>query len=81
MIKNALAMVSLPGEMGKAQREEVNQVIDGSGGTHNFVILFKGVLGRTDYRALYRFEETEGHAVKVHGMSTAPETISADMVD
>ena len=52
----------------------------------NYVILFKGVLGRTDYRALYRQEYTEhdsdeGHIVKVHGAPGAPAMITADMVD
>ena len=57
MIKNALQNVSLPGEISKREREEVNAVIDkcsGESPATNYIILFKGVLGRNDYRALYR---------------------------
>ena len=53
MIKNALTNVSLAGEMGRREREEVFAVIDTSPSV-NYIVLFKGVLGRTDYRALYR---------------------------
>ena len=39
--------------MSRKEREEVFAVIDSTPNV-NYVILFKGVLGRTDYRALYR---------------------------
>ena len=52
MIKNALNKVSLSGEVSKKEREEVTKVIDSSSYL-NLVILFKGHLGRTDYRAMY----------------------------
>ena len=45
MIKNALTNVSLPGEMGRREREDVFTVIDAAPNV-NYVILFKGVLGR-----------------------------------
>ena len=45
MIKNALTNVSLPGEMGRREREEVFTVIDSTPNA-NYTILFKGVLGR-----------------------------------
>ena len=83
IIKNALQNVSLAGEMGRREREEVNAVIDST--SANYVVLFKGVLGRTDYRALYRQDYSEhdedGQIVKVHGAPGAPATISANMVD
>ena len=84
IIKNALMNVSLPGEIGKKEREQVNKVIDSE--SHNYVVLFKGVLGRTDYRALYRQDYSEqdaedGHIVKVHGAPAAPAFITANMVD
>ena len=47
----------------------------------NFIILFKGVLGRTDFRALYRFDEVSGQGVKVHGAASAPDIVTHDMVD
>lgn len=80
LIKNALLNVSLPGELSKREREEVNKVID-SDSTTNYVVLFKGVLGRTDYRALYRFDELEGQAIKVHGAASAPDTITDSMIN
>lgn len=83
MIKNALQNVSLPGEMGRREREEVIAVIDAN--PTSFVVLFKGVLGRTDYRALYRQDYSEqdqdGYITKVHGAPGAPATITANMVD
>ena len=47
----------MPGEISKREREEVNAVIDKCSAelpATNYIILFKGVLGRNDYRALYR---------------------------
>lgn len=82
-IKNALLHVSLAGQMGKAERDEVNALIDAEPNV-NYTILFKGVLGRTDYRALYRQEYDEhddlGHIEKVHGAQGAPPKITAKMV-
>ena len=79
--------MSLPGEMGKRDREEVNAVIDqcSSEQPTNYVILFKGVLGRNDYRALYKMgldvgSEDEARIVKVHGAPGAPAQVTADMV-
>ena len=42
--------------MGKREREEVNAIIDQCSAEQatSYVILFKGVLGRNDYRALYK---------------------------
>lgn len=57
IIKNALLNVSLAGEMSRKDREEVNSLIDAN--PTNYVVLFKGVLGRTDYRALYKQEYSE----------------------
>ena len=79
MIKLALNMVSLSGEVNKKEREEVVKVID-STNYLNYVILFKGHLGRTDYRALYQNDGADGHIVKIHGAASAPEKISGDMV-
>ncbi len=57
IIKNALQNVSLAGELQRPVRDEVNSFIDSN--QINYVVLFKGVLGRTDYRALYKQEYTE----------------------
>ena len=84
MIKNALLNVSLAGAFAKNDRDEVNAVIDNDPSC-NYVVLFKGQLGRTDYRALYRQEYTveqdqEATIVKVHGAPGAPTVVSAEMV-
>ena len=75
--------VSLAGEMSRNEREEVTAIIDAETDV-NYTILFKGVLGRTDYRALYRQEYDEhddlGHIVKVHGAAAAPPRIKANMI-
>ena len=69
--------------MGRREREEVIAVIDAN--PTSYVVLFKGVLGRTDYRALYRQDYSEqdqdGYIAKVHGAPGAPTTITANMVD
>ena len=83
IIKNALQNVSLAGEMSRPLRDEVNCLIVDN--MTNYVVLFKGVLGRTDYRALYKQDFSEqdqdGFIVKVHGAPGAPATITANMVD
>ena len=81
LIKNALLNVSLPGELSKREREDVYKVIDSGDATSNYIVLFKGVLGRTDYRALYRFDEVGERAVKVCGAATAPDVITDNMVN
>ena len=70
--------------MSRKEREEVFAVIDQAPNV-NYIILFKGVLGRTDYRALYRQEydketDVDGQIVKVHGVAGAPSVITGDMV-
>ena len=54
------------------------KVIDGASYL-NYIILFKGHLGRTDYRALYH-NDGDGEIVKIHGAATAPDRITGDMV-
>ena len=82
-IKNALLHVSLAGSMSRTERDELNVILDAEPEV-NHTILFKGVLGRTDYRALYRQEYDEhndlGHIVKVHGAPGAPSHITANMI-
>jgi hypothetical protein len=45
----------------------------------NYVILFKGMLGRQDYRALYAM--TELGVQKIHGHVQAPMTLTPDMIE
>ena len=46
----------------------------------NFIILFKGVLGRCDYKALYQ-HDVDGEVRKIFGAQTAPDTILSEMVE
>jgi len=44
-----------------------------------YVILFKGMLGRQDYKALYMNpDDGLGEIKKLHGLPQAPETIRVD---
>ena len=58
LIKLALSNVSLAGEPNKQEREQVLEVMN-KDLTQNYVILFKGLLGRFDYRALYQMNEDQ----------------------
>jgi hypothetical protein len=70
--------VSLAGPS-TAEQKEVLKFLEESPHT-NFVILFKGVLGRCDYKALYQ-HDVDGEVVKILGPSTAPEFIENEMVE
>ena len=70
VIKNALTQVSLPGEINKALREEVLEMVDETD-FDNYLIMFKGVLGGTGYRALY--SNGSKSCQKIHGAATAPD--------
>ena len=52
--------------------------------TTNYIILFKGVLGRNDYRALYKMSlndfDDEVGIHKIAGAPGAPTQITTDMV-
>jgi hypothetical protein len=42
--------------------------------------MFKGHLGRTDYRALYYLSPDESELIQLHGGEKVPESITASMV-
>lgn len=64
MIKLALQNVCLAGEAEKVERESaLTEMLEPDS---NYIILFRGNLGRQDYRALYRLFDN-GQATKVHG--------------
>jgi len=76
-IKNAILNVCCAGP-NKAEREEVVNCLEDTN-YDNYIILFKGNLGRTDYRAIYINEN--GTISKLNGPSSAPDELTADMVD
>ena len=51
LLKNAL-LVCLAGETNKNEREQVLQILEETEYPH-YIIMFRGFLGRSDYRALY----------------------------
>ncbi len=51
-MRNAIIQVCLAGETNKQEREEVLKVIDESDHPY-YIIMFRGNLGRQDFRALY----------------------------
>ena len=51
LLKNAL-LVCLAGESNKQEREQVLQLLDETDFPY-YIIMFRGNLGRSDYRALY----------------------------
>ena len=77
LIKLALQNVCLAGEPNRTERELVLSEM-----THdtNYIILFKGLLGRQDYRALYRIAEN-GEITKVHGHAQAPAIVGPEMIE
>jgi len=77
MIKLSLNHVSLAGDPNRIEREDVLKLIDSTNHEH-YIILFKGVLGRHDYRALYSLEKDR--VEKIHGAALAPQTIEPEMV-
>ena len=52
LIKNAITQVILAGETNKVEREDVLKMLDETEYPY-YIILFKGNLGRQDFKALY----------------------------
>lgn len=71
IVKTALAAICLSGEVNKGLKEQVIEALENSGEA-NFVIVFKGTLGRQDFAALYSHDLLHGVLVKVVGPSQYP---------
>ena len=80
LIKNAILQVCLAGEAYKLQREEVIKVIDENAEVCNFVIVFRGELGRQDLKALYEFDAATEEVRKLYGPGIWPDVIDASHV-
>eukprot|EP00347_Sterkiella_histriomuscorum_P022823 403337017 len=78
IIKNSIQVI-LGGETNKQIREEVLKVIDETDHTY-YVVMFRGNLGRQDYKALYSHDGS-GQAEKIHGPSTVPEVLFDHMIE
>lgn len=80
LIKNAIIQVCLAGEAYKSQREEVLKLIDESGDVGNFIIVFRGELGRQDLKALYEYDSATEVVRKLYGPGMWPEVLEPGVV-
>jgi calmodulin-regulated spectrin-associated protein len=86
LLKNALMTVCLAGETNKVEREQVLKVLEETDFTY-YVVMFRGNLGRSDYRALYCHEGggegsgISGTVYKLHGPPTVPDVLEDKMIE
>ena len=77
-------MTVLAGESNKAEREQVLRIIDETEYAY-YIIMFRGNLGRSDFRALYCHEggspDISGTVCKLHGPSNIPEILEDKMIE
>lgn len=71
--------VCLGGDTNKQEREEVLSVLDSTDYPY-YIILFRGNLGRQDYKALYAHDGICG-VTRIHGPPTVPEILEDKMVE
>lgn len=80
LIKNAIITICLAGEANKKVREEVLSIISSHKSPLNFVIAFKGTLGRHELGALYEHDPVAGYLQKLYGPRVYPEQVTATLV-
>lgn len=80
LIKNAIVAICLAGEANKKAREEVLRIIAMHKSQLNFVISFKGTLGRHELGALYEHDLAAGYLQKLYGPPAYPEHVTAALV-
>jgi len=80
LIKNAVLQVCLAGEAYKLQREEVLKLIEDHSDVCNFVIVFRGELGRQDLKALYEYDSTTEAVRKLYGPGMWPDVLEPALV-
>jgi hypothetical protein len=79
LVQNAIAKVCCAGAANTPLREEALRLLESRPDVLNFIIVFKGNLGRKDLRALYELEE-DGTGRKVFGPSSCPDVLEASDV-
>ncbi len=72
-------LVVLAGDINKTEREEVLKIIDETDYPY-YVLMFRGNLGRQDYKALYSHDGL-GTVVKIHGPNNIPEVLEDRMIE
>lgn len=80
LIKKAVTQVCLAGEPNKAAREETLEILDKREDVSYFIIVFRGELGRRDFRAIYSHDPTNREVKKLMGPSYMPEELNSGMV-
>ena len=90
MIKLALQNVCLAGKNHEQERTDLGDHMT-QNEDNNFIILFKGMIGRQDFRALYQVQEFDEHGgemaangpilTKVSGQASAPQQLTPDMIE
>lgn len=80
IIKNSIS-VCLAGETNKQVREDVLKILDTTDHPY-YIILFRGNLGRQDFKALYSHDGS-GYVEKIYGptVPTIPEILDELMVE
>jgi len=80
LIKNAIIAICLAGDANKKAREEVLRIVSAHRSLLNFVIAFKGTLGRHELGALYEHDLAAGYLQKLYGPPVYPEQVTAALV-
>lgn len=80
LIKNAVIFICLAGDANRKTREEVLRIITTHKSPLNFVIAFKGTLGRHELGALYEHNLAAGYLQKLFGPASYPEHVTAVQV-
>lgn len=76
----------MAGEMNKVERDQILKVLEETDFTY-YVIMFRGNLGRQDYRALYCHDGggagglISGTVQKLHGPTTIPDVLDDKMIE
>ncbi|KAL4497109.1 hypothetical protein ABPG72_019429 [Tetrahymena utriculariae] len=74
LISQAITKVCLAGPTNSKERETALKKIKDSQQEH-FIVLFKGINGRQDFKALYSMDSNTSEVKKIFGLNTAPTQI------
>ncbi|KAL4485977.1 hypothetical protein ABPG73_018382 [Tetrahymena malaccensis] len=74
LISQAITKVCLAGPTNQKEREIALKKIKDSQQDH-FIVLFKGINGRQDFKALYQMDSNTAEVKKIFGLNTAPQQI------
>jgi len=80
LIKNAMG-VCLAGEPNRKEREEVIAKLNEAKDDVNFIIVFKPMPGRQDFKALYAYDTATEEIRKVHAIGNAPVLLDPSIVE